>query len=266
MNNIYRIRRILLIAVVVSLFSFILISNAQAGKIILANDEWTLSNTGFNASNDAAIFASNIASWFNGGSSGSFLVYSTYFGRTQSSLATTMTSSGNSWSVSMAITFDLPTLLTYDAIFLAGNAANNDVLIDYVNAGGNVYLAGGTGAGGAVNEAAQWNTFLNTFGLGFGSPYNGVSGNMPINSLHPIFAGVDYLYESNGSDTLDIDSSDPRSAVVVSSNGHGLYAVYDSGPDPDPAAVPEPSTFLLLGAGLVGVGLIVGISRRKLRA
>ena len=53
-------------------------------------------------------------------------------------------------------------------------AANNAVLIDYVNAGGNVYLAGGTGAGGAAAEAAQWNTFLNYFGLGFEPSYNGI--------------------------------------------------------------------------------------------
>ena len=125
MKNIYRVRRILMCAIVISLFSFMLISNAEAGKIVLANDEWTLSNSGFASPNDAATFATNVAEWFNGGSPGSFLVYSSNFGLTQSSLSGTMTSAGNSWTISTAISFDLPTLLGFDGVFLAGNAADN---------------------------------------------------------------------------------------------------------------------------------------------
>jgi hypothetical protein len=60
-----------------------------------------------------------------------------------------MTSAGHSWTVSTAVTFDLPTLLQYEGVFLAGNAVDNQVLINYVNNGGNIYLAGGTGWGGS---------------------------------------------------------------------------------------------------------------------
>lgn len=243
--------------VMTTFFGVVLFSaRANAGKIVLANDEWTLSNTGFTSLSDPNQFAQNVTSWFTGGSGGNFLAYSTNFGLTQNQLSNSITSAGHTWTVSTVGSFDLTTLSAYDGVFLAGNSADNQVLINYVNGGGNVYLAGGTGWGGALNEANQWNAFLNAFGLGFGTTYNGVQGDIAINSSHSIFANVDHLYQNNGNDALDIVSSDPRAQVLISQNGHGLYAVYDSGTVP----IPEPTTVALFGAGIV---FLAGIGMRR---
>jgi hypothetical protein len=225
---------------------------AQAGRIVLTNDEWTLSNFGFliSAENDPGRFATNVAGWFTGGV-GRLHAYSNNFGLVDTLLRDTMAGAGHAWTTgTVGFDFTLANLLTYDGIFLAADAADNGVLIQYVEAGGNVYLAGGTGEGGAVDEAARWQAFLNHFGLGYGTFYNGVEGNIAITSAHPIFAGVDHLYQNNGNDTLDIQAGDPRGQVLVSLNDHGLYAVFDS------TAVPEPASVLLLGAGLVTLGFV----------
>jgi hypothetical protein len=113
-------------------------------------------------------------------------------------------------------------------------------MINYVNAGGNVYLDAGTGVSGAVYEANQWNTFL----------YNGVGGNIPISSSHPIFKNVSQLYQNNGNSVTDLFPSNPDQQVLVNSSAGGLYAVY---------SVPEPLTILGVGTAL---GFGAGFKRK----
>lgn len=239
---------------------------AFAGKIVLSNDEWQLSETGFAFTpSNAATFATNVASYFSGGGPGTFHAYSTNFGLTGPTLSATLSGAGHAYSTGTGITWDLPTLLGYDGILLAGTTVPDlSVLTAYVNAGGNVFLAGGTGSfPSAAAEAAYWNAFLSSFGLAFGSPYNGVGGVVPIASAHPVFAGVTGLYQDNGNDTLDIDLLDPAGVVLVTSaSGHGLYAVYDS----NAAAVPLPRGAwmgLSVLGGLGGLGLLRRSRRRR---
>jgi hypothetical protein len=250
-------RKILAVTAITFILALSAVLPAQAGKIVVTNDEWTLSNTGFSGSNDPGQFALNVAQWFTGNSTGnSFLVYSSNFGLTGSSLSSVMIGAGNAWTVDTVTVPTLSYLQSFKGVFLAGNGIDNQLLIDYVNGGGNVFLEGGTGIVGAAAEAAQWKAFLNAFGLEYGTSYNGVGGNIPISSSHPIFAGVDSLYQDNGNDALDINLLDPSAQVLVTVNGHGLYAVYES------VSVPEPGTLILLGCALLG---LFGL-RRKVSA
>src|SRR5439155_25043110 len=101
------------------------------------------------------------------GRPGKFLGYSTNWSLTGQRLAQTLTAAGHKWTVTTAMEFSLANLLQYDAVFIAGDVLDTSVLIEYVRAGGSVYLAGGTAWFGIYAEAGRWNPFLNAFGLNF---------------------------------------------------------------------------------------------------
>ena len=235
---------------IVGTFLFAAFANtALAGMIVVNHDEWTLSNTGFSQSSDAGIFADNVAQFFTGGGVGNFHAYSTNFGLTQSSLTTALGNAGHTYSTGTAPSFDVGSLLAFDAIFVAGPAAglNALTLVDYVNAGGNVYLAGGTGVfGSGAAEANFWNQFLNPFGMAFQTKFNGLGGNFDVSSApHEIFNNVSTLFENNGNTTLDLVVSDDANVYF-----NGRYAVYDN----TGVTVPEPSIIALFAVGLFGLG------------
>lgn len=235
------------------LFTLVLPQTALAGRIILANDEWPTSNTGFANSPDVEIYVQNIANIFANGGAGQFHAYSTNFSLTGSALANAMTSAGHTWSVGTGITFDLSTLSVYDGIFLAGNTVDLNVLKEYVDAGGNVYLAGGITSNAALT-ANNWNPFLNQYGLDFASTISIGASNEPISSTHPIFENVTTLYQAGGQEVFDLDLTDLRNQVLeFNTAGRGLYAIYDS-------TVPIPPAVWLFGSGLLG---LVGIARRR---
>ena len=125
-----------------------------------------MSSTGY-ANNPVStdVFINNITNLFTGDQPGDFLAYSSNFGLTGSDLQNSITGAGHSWTVSTAVPFNLTTLQAYDAVFLGGNYVNQQVVIDYLQGGGNVYIMGGTGAGGAATEANAWNQVLATAGL-----------------------------------------------------------------------------------------------------
>lgn len=212
-------------ALLVAAISFATGSTALAGRIIVHHDEWPLSETGFQQAPTMTQFARNVAAFFTGGVPGRFLVRTTNFGFNNSNVSSAMTGAGHQWIVDGSTPFTLSNFLTYDAVFLAGTPVDTQVLIDYVNAGGNVYIAGGTGL---INEPAVFNPFLNTFGLNYGSNYNGVSGEFSIGVPHPLFVGVQSMYHNNGNTVSDLVPGDSRQSIILTKDGAGLIGVYVS--------------------------------------
>ena len=203
----------------------------MTGKIVVNEDEWPLSSKGFEyCSEDATTYCTNVAKWFVGkGNKGNFLAYSTNYGVNSAQLKNAMEGAGHTWTLDATVPFTIESVKQYDGIFLSGNVADNQVLIDYVNGGGNVYLCGGTGAvaGGAAGEAEQWKSFLNAFGFEFeGKSYNGWDGARPIanTDTHPVLAGVTHLYFCGGSAVNDIKPDDTKNGILVSyDTGAWLY-------------------------------------------
>jgi hypothetical protein len=240
-----------------ALFSILFPVSMLAGRIIVNHDEWTTSNTGYASAGaaNAGTFVENVAAFMNvAGGPGNFLVYSANFSFNQSNFLATMAGAGHTVTqdTTGATPFNLPTLSAFDGIFLAGNGFSKDdqVLTDYVNAGGSVYISAGTGLGGPAAEAALWNGFLDDFGLAFvGTSYNGCCGNDPVTGTHAILNGVATLYYNNGN-TVVLTGGNPNASIIeVGPTGQGLLGVFD-------ATVPEPGTFVLMAAGVVAAALL----------
>jgi hypothetical protein len=205
------------------------------GRIVVHHDEHPLGNAGFSVPNtQAARFARNVASFFTGGSTGSFLFYSNNFGLTGTSLKSALQSAGHAVAYSTnPQDFTLHNLQTYDGVWVCGYAEglNTSVLTQYVHAGGKVYVCGGTGNfGGAVGEAEFWNAFLNNFNLSFAPVYNGITGVMPMGPTptHEVLFDVTGLYQDHGQSISIVDINNPSGRIIAThaSTGQGLIAVW----------------------------------------
>lgn len=217
-----------------------------AGTVLVNGDEWALSNTGFSQAPDASVFVDNLVAEF-----GPLIhAYSNNFGYTQSALAAAMNTAGATYTTGLGISFDLPTLSGYDAIFLGGNylsASQTSILTSYVAGGGNVFISAGTGSGGSVNEANAWNPFLSQYGIELGLTYTGLGGNVTTTG-DSLFAGVSQLYVNNPNGIV--------SGSFCCAEGP-VFAVSRM------SQVPVPAAGLLLGTALAGIGIR---SRRRRRA
>jgi hypothetical protein len=215
--------------------------SAFAGNIIVDNDEWTLSDTGFSNEGVAngTAYAQNVARFLTGASSRARIwINSSNFGLSGSSLKAalgdyTLTDSGTFTS------FTLASLRGYSAIFLGGNdltSAEEVALIVYIKAGGSVYIAAGTGniTGGGAGEAAQWNVILNEFSLNIAPVYNGIDGTFPTDSMSPVLKGVTQLFYDNGN---SVNVTGQNAQIITQTDGQGLIGTYSQSTiTPEPTA------------------------------
>jgi hypothetical protein len=204
-------------------------------KIFVNNDEWTLTDVGYsNAPIGTPIYLANLTEWFTGGQPGNFLAYSTNFGLAGNQLRNQMAALGHTYTVTTSGPLTLARMQQYDALFLGGyySGFTQADLIAYIQGGGNVYIAAGTGAGGAAAEAAAWNTFLASFGLELAPSYNGVGGVFnPSVIPHPVFAGVTQLYANNGNTVRPAAVPNADTVIFTGGNSVGLFGVYDAAID-----------------------------------
>ena len=211
------------IAALVWLATALAVSPAlAAGKIVPSNDEWPLSDAGFQLAPDAGRFALNLADFFTGGRPGNFLVYSSNWGLTGTRLAATMRAAGHTWTVKSPVAVPNEDLTQYDAVFVGQDSFLTDRLGDYVNAGGNVYVMSGTGYGYAD---IQWNNFLRAFGLSFASRTNSLNGVTAIQSTHPLLAGVRSLLFIAGN-SVEVDPTYSGGAIVAAAGSNGLFGTF----------------------------------------
>jgi hypothetical protein len=200
--------------------------------VVAASDEWPLGDEGFEKAPDAATLATNVASWFTGGGPGRFLMFSRNYGLVGNSLHSTLTGAGHTLVTKSEFTdeFTVENLASFDGVFVAGDDADNQVLIEYVEGGGSVYVAGGTGMGGVEADSTRWATFLARFNLKFSAELNQLQGNQEISSDHPIFQNVSTLYMAGGTDLELLDPGATSTMLVTDSQKHGLFAVADLTP------------------------------------
>lgn len=213
-----------------SVIALVLTTSAFAGTVYVNNDEWPLSNSGFasEGATNGTNLAQDAALFLTGATSGAPIwIDSDNFGLTGSDLQTALSAYALT-DTGTFTAFTLSTLENYSAVFLGGDdltGAEETALIAYVNAGGGVYIAAGTGdiTGGAAGEAAQWNTVLNTFSLNLAPVFNLVEGVFPTDSTSPVLNGVSQIFYDNGN---SVNTTGPGAQIITSTGDNGLIGIY----------------------------------------
>lgn len=221
----------------------------SAATVIVNADEWATTDTGYSQAGSSNVdqYVQNLVTEFGT----TIHAFSNNFAYTGSGIANSMANAGATYTTGLGITFDLPTLSTYDAILLGGNylsATQLTTLSSYVSGGGNVYISAGTGVNGAAVEAAAWNPFLSAYNLQLIGNYVGPTGNVAV-SGDPVFNGVSQLYFNNANGMTVTGN-------VVCCGNQALFGVSRV------TAVPVPASGVLLVSVLVGAG--IGFRRRNL--
>ena len=165
---------------------------------------------------DTANLAVNVARLVAGEPGASIHAYSDYFSFMGTQLANTLRTAGYTYTTGVGIPFDLATLSAYDAIVMGlplPSSARLEVVRQYVERGGSVYIHGGNRISEPDLVPNTWNPFLEAFGLRLGRGFNGLNGNIAVVSSHTLLTGVSRVYIQQGTRSPGAASS-PRPAMA----------------------------------------------------
>lgn len=240
------------------------LATAPAGRVIAAGDEWLLADQAFVTNYDSATaFSDNIAT-FAGGQS--YLIFHDTaspqaFG---SSFQQRLALAGKNVTTDNVSALSASLLQGYQAVFLtgtyAGNSTNAAILTDFVNNGGTVYIAMGTGPNAATEQSA-WNPFLNAWNLNLtGSyfPFGSLTTASLLPNTSPLAVNVSSVTWGYGLEIASLSSSPYTTVLRGDFGGYGTYGVVGI------TGVPEPSSMMLV---IFAVGAFVAprVIRRKAR-
>lgn len=238
------------------------VAGSQPGRIVVAGDEWELSDAGFPLDRT---FGTRVAEWFglasgaqgkrvlvldgqsaNSGFNGTAGAFGSVFRGYLSGLGATVTYRG--------VTGDPVTVAGHDAVFVDGRIEGVPSLVSDLSAlvagGGAVYVAGGTGmhGGGPSGESAFWQPFFTAvtgtsdFGLGTTGWF---AREGALVGAGPVGNGVTELHWYMGQDVRV--GNTPHASVVLRDSVHALVAAWSA---PSPLAIrPEGGGVRLTWAG-----------------
>jgi hypothetical protein len=224
-----------------------------AQSIVVSNDEQFTSQNYLSADNDQ-LLVTNIAAWLTSGVPGKrILILSSNPGLNNAALISYLGPGTGNLGYAVTTTVTAPATLVngtgaplYDAVFVSGDcrydslafattscsagfAALDAVLVNYVNAGGNVFLEVGLvcDTGGVT-----WDPFLNAFGMAIAPGCNGISQqNVNVSSFQgqtpygpALFAGVNSVYIDEGEDVQPFGTV--CGAQIFTTGGNGLYGAW----------------------------------------
>jgi hypothetical protein len=233
------------------------VSHAQ-GKVVVSHDEWYTGSCCFGANEKQ--FMTNSMNWFGLGSGSNVLIYSGNGFLTDGTFSSFLSGMGIGSTANAGASSG--SFGSYGAIVVSGNPSMDALaLVNYVLAGGNVFVIGGTGTGGSAGEAGYNNPFLNAFGLGFGTSYNNLStvSTVGFNTQGPfgaaLFTGVNSVYANNGNPVIQAASvSGVTNQVFYDANQNGVFGAAQV------TVTPEPAALALFGTGLLA---LIPMARRR---
>ncbi|HYF14171.1 MAG TPA: hypothetical protein VD971_03765 [Phycisphaerales bacterium] len=201
---------------------------AQPGRIVAVGDEWTISNSAFDAHpGSAAQLVSNMGDFLTGGAASDIAIFSNHpriSGSQSTDYRSTLVGDGHSLTLNPAAGYSLATLQSYDVVIIGGRLNGNvapdpSVLTAYVAGGGNVLLLTGTGTyGDAFGENAQWDPFLVNYGLRLSTDFFPSTSNVvvPFDATpHPVGTGVSALLWGFGQNVMETNPADPFTDVLT---------------------------------------------------